>query len=133
MAQSVVQQIAAHVPGPITRANVWLAEAPPGVQQCTWDVICLAALTAMERARVGLRAVRDQPAAPGTPAPVEVAKARAVLEFWQRVKGFAELDVPRRGWEGVGADHPILAVVDGRFQCAQPAGLVLGGEIGDEN
>jgi hypothetical protein len=101
-------------------------------------LICLAALTAMERARVGLRAVREQPAAPGTPAPVEVAKARAVLEFWQRVKGFAELDVPRRGWEGVGADHPILAVVDGRFQCAHPAGLVLRelgelGELGEED
>lgn len=122
VAQAVVQQIAAHVPGPITRANVWLAEAPPGVQQCVWDVICLAALTAMERARVGLRAARDQPATPEAPAPVEVAKARAMLEFWQRVRGFAALGVPRRGWDGVGPDHPILAVVNGCLQCAMPGG-----------
>lgn len=129
VAQAVVQQIAAHVPGPITRAQVWLAEAPQGMQQCVWDIISLAALTAMERARVGLRAAtRNVPAPqataqPGTPSPVEVAKARAVLEFWQRLRGFAEMGVPRHNWDGVGPDHPILAVTEGRLQCAQPAAL----------
>lgn len=135
VAQAVVQQIAAYVPGPITRANVWLAEAPTGVQQCVWDVISLAALSAMERARVGLRAaIRHAPLhgeettePSGAPADqLEVAKARAALEFWQRVQGFAELGVPRRGWDSVGPDHPIISVVDGRLRCVQPAGL--GGE-----
>jgi hypothetical protein len=56
VAQALVQQIAAFVPGTISRANVWLAEAPAGIQPCMWDVVSLAALSAMERARVGLRA-----------------------------------------------------------------------------
>ena len=60
--------------------------------------------------------------------PLEVARARAVLDFWQRAQGFAELGVPRRGWEDVGPDHPILSVVDGRLVCAQPIGLGDGGE-----
>ena len=137
VAQAVVQQIAAHAPVPITRAHIWLAEAPTGLQQCVWDVVALAALTAMERARAGLRAATrhagaQQDAAPaGAPheegqPPVEVAKARAVLELWQRLKGFAELGVPRRGWGGVGPDHPILSVVDGQLRCADPIGIEMG-------
>ena len=137
VAQAVVQQITAYIPGPISRANVWLAEAPAGMQQCVWDVVSLAALSAMERARAGLRAATrghasqpgeetQEPTAAGTP--LEVARARAVLDFWQRVQGFAELGVPRRGWEDVGPDHPILSVVDGRLVCAQPIGLGNGGE-----
>jgi hypothetical protein len=100
-------------------------------------VVSLAALSAMERARAGLRAATrghasqpeeetQEPTAAGTP--LEVARARAVLDFWQRVQGFAELGVPRRGWEDVGPDHPILSVVDGRLVCAQPIGLGNGGE-----
>jgi hypothetical protein len=45
----------AYVPGPIARANVRLAEAPARMQQCVWDVVSLAAVSAMERARAGLR------------------------------------------------------------------------------
>ncbi len=29
--------------------------------------------------------------------PLEAARARAVLDFWQRAQGFAELGVPRHG------------------------------------
>ena len=137
VAQAVVQQITTYVPGPINRAHVWLAEAPPGVQQCVWDIISLAALSAMERARVGLRAAsrqapaHDAEAGLAAPAPIEVAKSRAVLEFWQRLQGFAELGLPRRGWEGVGSDHPILAVVGGRVQCVHPVGLEVEGADGE--
>jgi hypothetical protein len=172
MAKAVVAQIAAYVPGPITRAHVWLAEAPAGVQQCVWDVVALAALAAMERARTGLRAVagpaavgvaaangtaeaadvegaphqaaqaalaaapaqQEQPpaASGGTvgatvapPPPIEVAKARAVVDFWQRLRGLAMLGVPQKGWDGVGTDHPILSVVDGDMRCVHPASLEL--------
>ena len=125
VAQAVTQQIAAHVPGPITRANVWLAEAPAGMQQCVWDVVALAAISAMERARVGLRANSHQATAPGEPNhpdQLEIAKGRAVLDFWQRVRGFAELGTPRRGWEGVGPNHPILSIDEaGSLRCTPPA------------
>ena len=134
VAQAVVQQITAHVPGPITRAHVWLAETPPGMQQCVWDVVCLAALSAMERGRMGMRADTRYIPGPnenveaGAPTPVEVAKARAVLDFWQRLRGFAELGMPKHGWDGVGPDHPILAVAGEHLQCAQPVGLGNEGE-----
>ena len=134
VAQAVVQQITAHVPGPITRAHVWLAETPPGMQQCVWDVICLAALSAMKRGRVGMRSATryapgpNEDAEAGAPTPVEVANARAVLDFWQRLRVFAELGVPKRGWDGVGPDHPILAVAGERLRCAQPVGLGNDGE-----
>ncbi len=65
-------------------------------------------------------------AAAGTP--LEVARARTVLDFWQRAQGFTELGVPRHGWEDVGPYHPILSVVDGRLVCAQSIGLGDGGE-----
>ena len=143
VAQAVIQQVTAYVPGTISRANVWLAEAPIGVQQCVWDVVSLAALAAMERARAGLRAVNRRAAPPtlggdaqepadALATPLEVAIARAVLDFWQRVQGFAELGVPRRGWDGVGPDHPILSVVDGRLLCVQPVGMGADGEEGGE-
>ncbi len=85
-----------------------------------WDVVSLAALCAMERARAGLRAAtRGHALEPGKQAqeptalgaavtPLEIARARAVLDFWQHVQGFTELGLPRRGWDGVGPDHPIL-------------------------
>jgi hypothetical protein len=119
VAQVVVQQLAAYVPGRISRANVWLAEAPAGMQQCVWDVVSLAALSAIERARAGLRAAtRGHALEPGKEAqgptagaaagtPLEVARARAELDFWQWAQGFAELGVPRRGWDDVGPDHPM--------------------------
>ena len=47
--------------------------------------------------------------------PIEVAKARGVLDFWQRVQGFAEMGIPQRGWDGVESDHPIVAAVGGRL------------------
>ncbi len=36
---------------PISRAEVWLAQTPEGVEQCVWDVVVLAAITAMEQGR----------------------------------------------------------------------------------
>eukprot|EP00198_Chlamydomonas_reinhardtii_P007429 XP_001696766.1 predicted protein [Chlamydomonas reinhardtii] len=52
-AQAVVQQLAAQLAAPPTREQVWLFEAPTGVQQAVWDVVAMAALAAMERRRTG--------------------------------------------------------------------------------
>ena len=84
-----------------------------------WDVVVLAALSAMERARTRLRAVTN--AGPpegmeteGATEPVEIAKAEAVTGFWRRLQDFAGLGVPRKGWREVGMAHPLLAVQGGR-------------------
>jgi hypothetical protein len=135
VALAVVEQIAARVGTPITRANVWLAEPPAGMLQPVWDVVALAAMSAMESTRQGLRAATQvgaavaadggPPQAEGQgPSPIEVAKSRAVADFWQRVVAFAAMGVPRKGWEGVGANHPILAIVEGELRCT---GAVLDG------
>ena len=102
-----------------------------------WDIVALAALTAMEKARVGLRAASNHAMGGGaeatdglvqatgstqaTPPAIEVAKAREVLEFWQRIRGFAELGMPNQGWDEVGPNHPILSVAEGRLGAALPA------------
>ncbi|PNH07044.1 hypothetical protein TSOC_006554 [Tetrabaena socialis] len=106
------------------------------MQQCIWDAVTLVVQPATERARVGLRTATHHTAggevaggAAGAgvalPLAVEVAKVRAVLEFWQRPRGYAELGVPRRGSGEVGAERPILSVEDRRTRCAPPAGLDL--------
>ena len=57
VAKSVVAHINAHRPevSPISQAQLWLAQAPPGYQQCVWDVVTMAVLSAMEHGRVRLR------------------------------------------------------------------------------
>eukprot|EP00198_Chlamydomonas_reinhardtii_P002946 XP_001692282.1 predicted protein [Chlamydomonas reinhardtii] len=57
--------------------------------------------------------------------PVELACARAVADFWSRLMQFAQLGVPQKGWDGVDATHPILAVVNGEMLCAMPQAMEL--------
>ncbi|PNW81436.1 hypothetical protein CHLRE_07g356000v5 [Chlamydomonas reinhardtii] len=163
VAKAVVAQINAHNPGPapISQAQLWLVQAPPGFQQCVWDVVVMAALAATEHGRVRLRGMTRAAAALGiqtaaaaapeaavagaaeaepdldeipptqlTPPqpgvnPVELACARAVADFWSRLMQFAQLGVPQKGWDGVDATHPILAVVNGEMLCAMPQAMEL--------
>ncbi|GLC39848.1 hypothetical protein PLESTB_001292900 [Pleodorina starrii] len=216
VARAVREQIDRHLPPPqaaagatTTRQQLWLAQAPPGCEQAPWDVIALAALSAMEVGRCCLRAatrrqgrdgaaaatgqqqqqqqqqVQPQPEQPqrqgprqraitdffareggatqqegpalNAPAgesptqeagagevaageaaaaavgaaaaaargaaeasPLDRARARAVTDFWARLRSFAALETPRHGWDRVGPQHPILAVVEERMRCAAP-------------
>ena len=120
VAQAVVEQVEARVGAPIRREQLWLGVCPPGLEQCVWDVVVLAAVSAVETGRrfmaAGVRGASDAP--PGGLA--ERAARRAVTDFWGRLQGFAALKVPRRGWDAVGARHPILRVVEGRLVCVGP-------------
>ncbi|GIL42183.1 hypothetical protein Vafri_245 [Volvox africanus] len=55
--------------------------------------------------------------------PLHRARVRAVADFWARLHSFAALGIPRRGWDQVGSQHPILAVAGGQVQCAAPITL----------
>ncbi|GIL55468.1 hypothetical protein Vafri_11032 [Volvox africanus] len=55
--------------------------------------------------------------------PLHRARVRAVADFWARLHSFAALGIPRRGWDRVGPQHPILAVAGGQVQCAAPIAL----------
>jgi hypothetical protein len=92
----------------VTRKQLWLVRAPTDVVQGVWDVVCLAALSAMEHGRRYLRSPRL-----GVTRSVERACCRATANFWAALHDFAELGLPPRGWSDVSADHPLLAVVGG--------------------
>ena len=46
---------------------------------------------------------------------------RAVMDFWGRLHGFAQLGAPKRGWDSVGRYHPILRVTETGLRCAGPS------------
>ncbi|PNH11177.1 hypothetical protein TSOC_002029 [Tetrabaena socialis] len=68
--------------------------------QLVWDVVCLAALSAME---FGCRLLyRRRP-------PILRVIAETVADFWARLRGFAAMGLPPRGWGEVPLVHPFLA------------------------
>jgi hypothetical protein len=92
-----------------------------------WDVVVLAAITAMEQGRrfMAAQLAGDPPENPG-PSLTERAISRVVVEFWGRLRGFAALGMPRRGWGQVGPRHPFLRVVAGELHCSRPERLQMG-------
>ncbi len=105
----------------ITRANVWLVQAPGHIEQCVGchsagsnsrygNGTALYGSVAEEGGRPG-RAYRSLEAG------VELAERgarRAVMDFWGRLHGFAQLGVPKRGWDSVGRYDPIVRVTEMR-------------------
>ena len=43
---------------------------------------------------------------------------RAVIDFWGRLHGFAQLGVPKRRWASVGRHHPVLRVTETGLRCS---------------
>ncbi len=127
VAQAVVDQLSITIVRPISRAEVWLAQTLEGVEQCVWDVVVLAAITTMEQGRRFMAATLagDPQEAPG-PSLLERAITRVVVDFWGRLRGFAALGLPRKGWGQVGPRHPFLRGVAGELQCARPERLEMG-------
>ena len=123
VAQAVVDHLAIAVGCPVSRAEVWLVQAPEAVQQCVWDVVVLAAVSAMEDGRRFMAAARQGvPAALPGPALLERAITRVVVAFWVRLRGFAALGLPSKGWDSVGPRHPFLRVVGGVLVCSRSEG-----------
>jgi hypothetical protein len=107
---------------PVQRSHLWLGVSPDGgrVVGCVWDVVALAVLNSLEWARRSVRARRPfPPAGPGSAAAVLAAlQATVLVKFWSLLRDFADLGLPRKGWDGVSAGHPFLRVVAGRLVCA---------------
>jgi hypothetical protein len=75
----VVGQVEPRLGETITRAHVWLVQAPGHTEQCVWDVIVLAAIAAMETGRRYMAASRRRGGDQGEPrleAGVELAERR---------------------------------------------------------
>ena len=124
VAQSVVGEVSGRAGVQITRAHLWLLECPDGFQQCVWDVIALAAISAMEVGRRYILSARRRVGGECPGALCDQAQRRAIPDFWSRLHGLAMLGVPRRGWDSVGSHHPILRVVEGRLVCVGPLAAV---------
>jgi hypothetical protein len=135
VAQAVREQVEVRLGAAVSRAQLWLALPPPQMQQCVWDVVVLAALGAVEVGRrfmcaelrrAAAAAVAAGAAAGGAPRVepgprlCDRAVVRAVADFWSRLRGFARLGVPRKGWDEVGAGPPVLRVVGGCWSDVRP-------------
>ena len=130
VAQAVIAQLETQLGAGVTRAQVWLVQAPPGVQSCVWDVVVLAAITAMEVGRRFMAAALKRVAAGGPPLMpgsglLDRAIRRGVVEFWALLRGFAALGLPQKGWDAVGPRHPFLRVVASSLVCGGPAEVLV--------
>ncbi len=81
VAQAEIDQLLITISRPIPRAEVWLAQTPEGVEQCVWDVVVLAAITAMEQDRrfIAATLARDPQETP-RPSLLERANTRVMNE-----------------------------------------------------
>ena len=105
VAQAVVSTVAAAAGVQLGRAALWLVQCPDGLCSVVWDVVCLAALSAMECGRRSAVArVQDQPLA----AVLQRASARAVTDFWGRLASFVALRKAPDSWADVPVDHPFV-------------------------
>ncbi len=88
--------------GPLYRAHAWLGQPPEGCSQVPWDAVAMAALTAMEKGCVKLRASqkpRRGPVAADEQAGAVLQQAciKAVATCWESLRSFATLGVPTDG------------------------------------
>lgn len=128
LAQGLVDEMCACLGGeqgmpwtwPLRRFNLWLARPTEGVDQRVWDVVCLAATTAMEKGRRYLYATRENGNRLGV---LNRGRVLVSAEFWGALHSFAALRPPR-GWETIPADHPFLRVSDGRLYVQEPPGVL---------
>ena len=106
------------------RASLWLVCPPAGITQPVWDVVCLAALSAMDTGRQ--RVIMAGLAAQHTLPPVQVLAIglEVVAGFWGRLQSFVSLGLRPAGWDMVSLAIPSLRAVwgTGWCWCRQPGG-----------
>ena len=82
---------------------------PPGGSRPVWDVVCLAAVAALERGRQLLFARPVAGSAVVGMAVCSRVSAAVVSDFWSRLAAFAAWGRPPRGWSSVPVSHPFLS------------------------
>ena len=91
----------------VERHHVWLATAPVGLHGLVWDVVCLAAVAALELGRQRMYGGREGARVSG--ATMDRICAEVIADFWARLAAFARVAPTPKGWETVRQDHPFLA------------------------
>jgi hypothetical protein len=97
----------------ITIQNLWLCEAPEGVHAGVWDVVCIAAIAAMDSARRRMDAARIDAKRQGLlRMPQDVpsqASRQATTRFWNLLQDYCTLATAPPEWqEQVTQGHPFF-------------------------
>jgi hypothetical protein len=92
-----------------SRADLWLVQPPAGLAPPVWDVVCLAALSALDSGRqqvimTGLRVRRAL-----TSAEVMRISVSVIADFWGRLQSYVSLGLRPKAWATVPAHHPFLS------------------------
>jgi exonuclease III len=98
---------------PVQKHQIWLALAPPGVHRGVWDVVCLAAVRAMDKGRRALIRETLAPPNPEDPTTPDALAARcgaaAQGHFWSSLYSFASHRRIPPGWQDhCPPTHPFL-------------------------
>jgi hypothetical protein len=118
VAQSLRMNLEGCLTCQLSRNHLWLVNPPDGVKGVVWDIVCLAAIAALERGRQYLYKHRNEGAAPDI---VNLATVHVESSFWERLTSFATVGGNIKGWESVGEDHPFLCVDrNGRIRTVMP-------------
>lgn len=107
---------------PLARAALWLARPPPAVHRGVWEVVCLAAVAAMDHGRKRMYALSLGPP-PETPLHVSSARS-SVARFWDLLSDFVALRCAPDSWrERLTPTHPFIAFdpASSAFRVHRPA------------
>lgn len=109
VAAAVVSTVAAAAGCNISRPTIWLCRAPPGIHAGVWDLVCLAAVAAMDHGRRTLYALSTGPP-PATPLPAIAARS-ARARFWSHLTDFIAYGCAPLSWrDPCPTGHPFIHV-----------------------
>ena len=102
----------------LQRQHLWLAQPPTGeLHQGVWDVVCVAALNAMDKARVTMWARQSEQHQAPSAALADAAGKQAVAHFWALLADFCGLNMAPQRWQAeVSDEHPFLRWVAAQSQ-----------------
>lgn len=107
VARGVIDDISAALGATVGRAALWLGRAPPTVCGGVWDLVCLAAVAAMDHGRQLMYALGSGPP-PASPLH-SIAARSARAKFWSFLSDFVALRcAPARWREQCPPGHPFL-------------------------
>ena len=110
----------------VNRENIWLAIPPHNdIEQSIWDVVCLAAISAMDYGRRTLYASREEDGIVNV-ATLTRIRTQVIADFWGRLQSFVHLGRKMKGWDRVRLDHPWIARnTDGGMWLNKPTYIIL--------
>ena len=107
VAAAVLSSIAAAAGGSIPRHAIWLCRAPAGIYAGVWDLVCLAAVAAMDHGRRTLYALSTGPPPEAPLSAIAGRSARA--RFWSNLADFIAFDCAPLSWrDHCPTGHPFI-------------------------